>query len=208
MATKVVRFTDREWKAIVMVLPQSKRLQLRTASMKRDVEAKLNYFLRYRESLWTALPTKRSIKKIQNYATKLRHELEGLMDDPVFLSAGLPHGRISDGEIPKFLRDLKHIQTEMDGAEGRLSMKPGRKSVRPTDFLITFLNWIQRGLTRKEVVRSNKHTEKASAVVFIKLCCRKVGLTEGQVERSLKRTIAITHMIHSTGQRASKRTKL
>lgn len=191
-----------------MVLPQSKRLQLRTASMKRDVEAHLNYFLRYRGSLWTALPTKRSIKKTLNYITKLKHELDALIDDPVYLSAGLPHGWISDSKIPIFLRKLKDIQSEMEFAEGRLSMGPGRKSIGPTDFLVAFLNWIQREVTRREVVRSNKRTEKASAVEFIKLCCKKVGLSERQVERSLKRTIATTHTIHSAGRRGVKQKEI
>jgi hypothetical protein len=172
--------------------------------MRREVEAQLNYFLKYRKSLWTALPTKRSIKKIQNYTAKLQRELEGLIDDPVFLSAGLPHGRISDNGIRALLRSLEHIQSEMEGAEGRLSMRRGRKSVSPTDFLVTFLNWIQREATRKEVVRSNKRTEKASAGIFIKLCCQKVGLSKGQVERSLKRSIARSHMIHSTSKRAGR----
>jgi hypothetical protein len=173
--------------------------------MRREVEANLNFFLKYRKSLWTASSTKRSIKKIQNYTAKLQRELEGLIVDPVFLSAGLPHGRISDNGRA-LLRSLEHIQSEMEGAEGRLSMRPGRKSVSPTDFLVTFLNWIQRETTRKEVVRSNKRTEKASAGIFIKLCCQKVGLSEGQVERSLKRNIATSHMIHSTSKRA-RRTK-
>jgi hypothetical protein len=174
--------------------------------MRREVEAQLNYFLKYRKSLWTASSTKRSIKKIQNYTAKLQRELEGLIVDPVFLSAGLPHGRISDNGIRPLLRSLEHIQSEMEGAEGRLSMRPGRKSVSPTVFLVTFLNWIQREATRKEVVRSNKRTEKASAGIFIKLCCQKVGLSEGQVERSLKRSIATSHMIHSTSKRV-RRTK-
>jgi hypothetical protein len=201
---EVVRFTKKEWKEVVSVLPQTRRLQSRSNRMRLDVESHLNYFLKYRKSLWTARKTKRSVNKIQSYAIKLERELELLIEDPIFLTAGLAHGRISDLRIHPLLPSLEQLQREMEGAEGRLSMRPGRKSVKPTDFLITFLNQIQHEATREQVARSNKRTNEAKVRTFIEVCCRKVGLSKGQVDRSLKRTITISHVIYSTGNRTRK----
>lgn len=195
----MVQFTDQEWKAIDSSLPPSRYLRRRTDSMRRDVEAQLNFFLKYRNSLWTALWTKRAVKRIKGYVPKLRRDVAGLIDDPVFLSAGLPMGRVADYDFGPLLRNLERLQDEMDSTESRTLMMPGRKSVAPIDFLVAFLNWIQNDVTRDNVIRSNKRTEKASASTFIHLCCQKVGLSKGQVDRSLKRNISKFHNLLSHG---------
>jgi hypothetical protein len=168
-------------------------------SKRREVEARLNLFLKYRQSLWTSLRTKRSIKKVKNYATKLKAELKYLTADPVYLSAGLALGSPSSNDFSILLRALNDVQREMESAESRTSMKAGRKSTSPVDFLVSFLNWVQNDATRDNVIRSNKRTERASGSEFIHLCCRKVGLSKGQTDRALKRNISKFHSMLSYG---------
>ena len=97
------------------------------------------------------------------------------------------------------LRSLDRVQREMDSAEGLTSQRPGRKSTAPIDFLVTNLNWIQNDATRDNVIRSNKKTEKTKGREFIRQCCKKVGLSEGQIDRALKRNISKFHNMLSRG---------
>jgi hypothetical protein len=193
----VIRFTEQEWKAIANTLPPSKQFRRRMDSKRREVEGQLNFFLKYRQSLWTSLRTKRSIKKVKNYATKLQTELEYLTNDPVYLSAGRSMGSPSNRDFSSLLSALDNVQREMESTESRTSMKPGRKSAGPVDFLVTHLNWIQNVATRDNVIRSKKKTEKASGSNFIYLCCQKVGLSKGQVDRALMRNISKFHSMLS-----------
>jgi hypothetical protein len=87
----------------------------------------------------------------------------------------------------------------MTSAESRMSMRPGRKSVAPIGYLVTQLNWLQNAFTRDNVMRSNKRTEKARGSEFIHLCCQKVGVSKGQVDRALRRNISQFHMTLAYG---------
>ena len=189
-----MKFTDLEWKAIADTFPTSRSTRRLMNSSRRQVEEHLTRYVRHRQSLWTSLQTKRSIKKIENYATKLRTELEALLTDQVFFSASLPYGSASDlGEIIRSqLKKLASLQYDMSSAENRLSMRPGRKRL-PVDFLVMHLNWIQNAVTKDNVIRSNKRADKARSSTFIHLCCRKVGLSKGQVDRALRRNISYFH---------------
>jgi hypothetical protein len=193
--TKLARFTDQEWKAISDIFSSSRAVRRRVNSRRQQVEEHLARYLRHRESLWTSLKTKRSVKKIDNYATKLRTELEALLIDPAFFSAGRPLGLTSDPVqiIRPLLKNLDWLQHDMRSAEGRLSMGPGRKKL-PVDFLVMNLNWIQNTVTNDNVIRSNKRrSDKALGSAFIHMCCQKVGLSKGQIDRALRRNISYFH---------------
>ena len=194
-----MRFTDGEWKAIIECFPTSSDLQQRQQSMRDDVEAHLNFFLRYKQSYSTSLNTKRSINKVRNYAIKLRKELDFLANDTVYQVAGLPMGKIGNTDFDLLIKKLGWLQFDMESAASRVSMRPSRKPTGPTDFLITHLNWIQGDVTGEPVIRSNKRTERANANNFVKLCCKKVGLSQDQIDRSLKRVISKFHSALALG---------
>jgi hypothetical protein len=161
------------------------------------VEAGLALCRSEQDALRTSLTTKRSIDKVRRYATKLRDELGKLLTDSVFLSAGQPHWhsrpRPQTDDFEPLFAALKSLHTVMETAQSRTAMRPGRKSVEPLDSLVQYLNWIQADIVGDNVIRSNKNTEKARSSDFIRICCKKVGFTDGQIERALRRNASKFH---------------
>jgi hypothetical protein len=143
------------------------------------------------------LKTKRSIAKIRRYATKLCNEVETLLVDRVFYVAGQPfwssRARPKRGDFDKLFSALSDLQSAMETAQSRTTMQPGRKSVQPIDNLLKFLNWIQAEASDDNVQRSAKDSDRSNSTRFVHLCCKKVGLTKGQVERALRRNISEFH---------------
>jgi hypothetical protein len=192
---RVVHFTDQEWKEIVKTFPWSKKFPRNTNARRQQIEAYLNFYLKYSGSLRTSLKTKRSIEKVVRYIPKLRSELKYLIQDPVFLLSGLPNGWTSPPDFSVLFRALDDLEETMDSSAARIQKRPGRKSTAPLDFLIISLNEIQRDVTSDNVIRSNKRTDKASGSTFIHLCCRKVGVSKSQVERAIKRRVTNSNKI-------------
>jgi len=148
------------------------------------------------ETLYTSLDTKRSIAKVHNYATKLFAELKKLLDDPIFFTADQPHWRSrprpATQDFETLFEQLRKLQSTLKTAESRTRPGPGRKSVQPMDRLVEQLNWIQAEFSQDAVTHSRKKTE-GNPAEFIRLCCRTVGLTDGQIDRAIKRYAARRH---------------
>jgi hypothetical protein len=192
-----VQFSEKEWSEIsgLIPLPEDARIQIGAALA----------FYKSQRLASTAAPlkTKRSIDKVRRYATKLESELRGILADPSFFQAGQPHWsprprpRKVDFEV--LFSNLDQLQLTMDTAQSRMKMSPGRKSMQAIDFLIQALGSIQAQKSRDFVQRSTKDANKkwssgfARSTRFVTLCGNKVGLTPGQIERALKRSIAKYH---------------
>ena len=56
-------------------------------------------------------------------------------------------------------------------------MLPGRKPTRDIDFLVQMLSDIQAEVSRDNVQRSIKNSDKARGSKFVFLCAKKVGLS-------------------------------
>jgi hypothetical protein len=72
-------------------------------------------------------------------------------------------------------------------------MRPGRKSTTLADRLVLMLNSVLAESSGNNVVRSTKLSAKARSSEFVRFCCKKVGLSDGQIDRAMKRNIADYH---------------
>jgi hypothetical protein len=181
---------DREWNQLCRIVPISQKQKL-------HVEVYLAQFKSEREASRTSLATKRSISKLRRYATKLNAELNRLLADPVFYSAGQPSWsskpRPKKSDFNALIAELDNVQKILEAAQARLAMSPGRKSTRPIDGLVSQLNWMLAKSGKDNVIRSNKRSASAQSSDFIRFCCKKVGLSDGQIDRAIKRNIAEYH---------------
>ncbi|MHC6157820.1 hypothetical protein ACVSQB_39440 [Bradyrhizobium elkanii] len=92
---------------------------------------------------------------------------------------------------------MQQLDPLLAAATLRMTMKPGRKSTRSIDFLIEQLNQIQGAVSGDYLKQS---TNRDTAAEFVVLCCEKVGLTRGQVLRSIKRRAANFHRVLTNDQ--------
>lgn len=182
--------TDEEWGELSRIIPISRKQRL-------DIEVWLAVFTSERASSKTSLQTKRRIAKLRRYATKLETELHQLLEDPIFYSAGRPSWsalpRPAKDDFHLLFAQLETLQAVLEVAQTRTSMKPGRKAIEPIDGLVKQLNWVLTDIGRSQVIRSGKDSGKAESSKFIRFCCRKVGLSDGQIDRALRRNVAEYH---------------
>jgi hypothetical protein len=192
-----VPFRDTEWAEIsdLIDLPSDARFQIGGA---------LAFYKSERAASTAASrTTKRSVGKIRQYATKLHDELYRILDDPIFFVAGQPYWssrpRLKKADFEELLSNVDQLQSIMETAQSRMQMPPGRKSTQAIDRLVQTLSAIQAEVSQDNTQRSSKKPDKtqrrrsANSTAFVVLCAEKVGLTEPQIQRSLKRTIARFH---------------
>jgi hypothetical protein len=162
-----------------------------------QVEASLALYRGERDSERTSRQTKDSIKSVRTCASRLRKELEKLLKDPVFFSAGQPpwhsRPRLSVDDFQPLLNQLEKLQLRMNEAQERTRMRPGRKSTGAIDRLVQSLNWLQARVTGDNTIRSGKASDVSRSAEFIHLCCGTVGLTKGQIDRALSRNVSEYH---------------
>jgi hypothetical protein len=194
---EVVPLSDREWAEIS-----------ETIALPKDGRTRIGAALAFYESGRAAskaasLKTKRSIDKVRRYAAKVDDELRQILADPTFYVAGQPYWssrqRPNKADFTELFSNLKQLQSTMKMAQSRMAMSPGRKSTQAIDNLVQQLNYIQAEVSRDTVQRSTKDSEAAKSKrpakvnKYVILCGKKVGLTSPQIQRALKRTIAIFH---------------
>jgi hypothetical protein len=193
---KVVTFSDAEWARIAQTtsLPSDARLQIGVA---------IAHYRSEKAAEKTSLPTKRSVKKIRDYAAKLDRELRRLLVDPIFFSAGLPHWsstpKPQTSDFDQLFDNLKQLQLVMEKAQSRMQMTRGRKSTRLLEGLVKRLNWIQAGVSDDNVTRSTKTLGGRAYNKYINLCCHLANrdLTPAQIDRAFCQQIAEFHDILS-----------
>jgi hypothetical protein len=96
-------------------------------------------------------------------------------------------------DFDALISSLGELDEKMESAQLRMRMPPGRKSKERIDFLVRMLVRIPGEISRDYPQRTTKNSSKAQAVRFVFLCAAKVGLSEPQIQRALKRTIATFH---------------
>lgn len=189
---ELLTFGDEEWARIANTSPLLKDARF-------QIGAAIAQYRSEKAASKTSLTTKRAVAKVRVYASKLHRELRGLLADPIFFTAGLPHWsstpkpQVSDFEL--LFDNLKQLQSVMERTQSRMQMKPGRKSIRPIDFLISKLNWAQAEITGDNVQRSTKILGGRAFNKYVTLCCQIAdpNLTPRQIDRALSRHIANFH---------------
>lgn len=189
-----IEFWESEWARITrtVALPSDARLRIGAA---------LAWFASERRADTTSQKSKRTVEKARRYVCKLDAALREILQDEVFFSAGQPHWssrpRPNKREVEQALSALQQLDTLLVDATPRMTMKPGRKSMQSIDFLIEHLNQIQGAVSGDYLKQS---TNRDTAAEFVVLCCEKVGLTRGQVLRSIKRRAANSHRVLTNDQ--------
>jgi hypothetical protein len=193
---KVVTFSDEQWRRIAETTPLPDNARFR-------IGAAIAHYRSEKAAERTSLTTKRSVKKIRDYATKLGREIHKLLHDPIFFTAGLPHWSSTPkpqaSDFDQLRANLEQLQAEMEKTQSRMQMTPGRKSTRLLEGLVKRLNWIQADATEDNVKRSTKILGDRPFNKYINLCCHIAdpALTPAQIDRALRKQISEFHDILS-----------
>jgi hypothetical protein len=116
---KVVNFEPEEWARIASTssLPKNARLRIGIA---------IAWYRSEKAAQKTSLNTKRSVKKVRDYATKLDQQLKDLLKDPIFFSAGLPYWsptpKPQSSDFAQLFDSLEQLQSLMEETQSRMRM--------------------------------------------------------------------------------------